>query len=122
MPQKSFTLFAQNCLIGLLSILALAGWTGCSAKGPTVAPVKGKVLLNGEPVTNGNVITIPTAGRGARGFIQSDGSFQLGTFATSDGAIVGLHKAAVVAYDKPANAGPESGNGKLLVPQKYINP
>jgi hypothetical protein len=35
---------------------------------------------------------------------------------------VGEHKVAVVAYERPASAGPESGNGKLLVPQQYTNP
>jgi len=106
----------------IMACLLLAAGSGCSKKGPTIVPVQGRVLLNGQPLTTGSVITIPAAGRGAKGFIQPDGSFQLGTYTARDGAIVGPHRTAVVAYDRPANAGPESGNGKLLVPQRYVNP
>jgi hypothetical protein len=106
----------------VLAFVLFASASGCSKKGPAIAHVKGRVLLNGQPLTTGSVITIPTAGRGAKSFIQTDGAFELGTFAASDGAIVGEHKVGVVAYDRPANAGPESNNGKLLVPQRYVNP
>jgi hypothetical protein len=87
-----------------------------------MAPVKGKVLLDGQPLTVGSVNTLPTAGRGAHGDIQSDGSFQLRTFAKNDGALVGRHKVSVSAYDSTGPKGPESPYGRLLVPQRYTNP
>jgi hypothetical protein len=103
-------------------IVLIAAYSGCSKSGPAVAPVKGTVLLDGKPMTKGTVITMPAAGRGAKSPIASDGSFQLGTFTKTDGAIVGTHSAAVIAYEPPPNAGPESPYGKLLVPKKYASP
>jgi hypothetical protein len=103
-------------------IVLVPACIGCHKSGPAIAPVKGKVLLDGKPMTKGTVITMPAAGRGAKSPIASDGSFQIGTFTKTDGAIVGTHRAAVVAYEPPPNAGPESPFGTLLVPKKYISP
>lgn len=94
---------------------------GCGGDS-NIAPVSGKVLLDGQPLPQGLVTTLPAAGRGARGVIQSDGSFKLGTLTESDGAVIGMHQVSVIAYDKPANAGPESGPGKLMIPEKYVSP
>ena len=85
-----------------------------------MAPVEGKVLLNGQPMTAGRVMTTPPSGRGANGIIQVDGTFELKTHNVGDGALVGTHTVAVVAYEGKAT-GPEAGPGKLLVPQRYIN-
>jgi hypothetical protein len=101
--------------------LAIAAVVGCGPKHPATASVKGKVLLNGQPLTLGSVGTIPAAGRAARGDIQPDGSFELQTFAPRDGALIGKHKVAVVAYDSSGGKGPESEYGKLLVPKRYAN-
>lgn len=95
---------------------------GCGPHGPAVAPVKGKVVLDGRPLAVGIVNTLPSAGRGAHGEIQADGSFQLHTFAKNDGALVGLHKVSVAAYDGSGGKTPESPYGKLLVPKRYLNP
>jgi hypothetical protein len=67
-------------------------------------------------------MTLPPAGRGANGPIAADGSFELRTFAKNDGALVGTHKVAVVTYAPTGKSGPEAGLGKLLVPDRYINP
>jgi hypothetical protein len=104
--------------IGAIVILAVAG---CGPKHPAMAYVKGKVLLNGEPMTMGSVGTVPTAGRGAHGDIRSDGSFELHTYAAGDGALIGNHKVAVVAYDQSGGKSPESEYGKLIVPKRYAN-
>jgi hypothetical protein len=122
MPQRLLTRIPDISRLCIFVLIFSIAFAGCSRKGPAIAPVKGRVLLDGRPLTTGSVITLPTAGRGAKSFIQHDGTFQLGTFGATDGAIVGEHKVAVVAYERPASAGPESGNGKLLVPQKYTNP
>lgn len=102
-------------------ILAVATVVGCGPKHPATALVKGKVLLNGQPLTLGSVGTVPAAGRGAHGVIQPDGSFELQTYAARDGALIGTHKVAVVAYDSSGGKGPESEYGKLLVPKRYAN-
>lgn len=102
----------------VLIVLAIAG---CDS-GRSLAPVKGKVLLDGQPLTTGLLVAIPPAGRGANGQIQSDGTFELSTNGDGDGAAIGTHKIAVIAYDGEPGAGPEAGYGKLLVPKRYVNP
>jgi hypothetical protein len=64
---------------------------------------------------------MPAAGRGANGAIQSDGTFELIT-GNVGGASIGTHKVAVAAYEAGARQGPESGPGKLLIPQRYASP
>jgi hypothetical protein len=107
--------------IGTLFLLLSAAFiVGCDQSTPEVAPVKGKVLIDGQPLKKGNVITLPSAGRGARGVIASDGTFELTTYVKGDGARIGMHKVGVVAYEG-GGKGPEAELGKLLVPQRYIS-
>ena len=91
---------------------------GCSESGPNLAPVKGKVLLDGQPLSSGRISTVPAAGRGANGAIQPDGTFELTTESPGDGAVVGTHAVSVVSY-APGGEGPEGGRGELLVPERY---
>jgi hypothetical protein len=105
----------------LLSSLPLLLLAGCGKTTPQTAPVNGKVTLNGQPLTSGTVITIPEAGRGARGVIGADGSFALQTYEKNDGAIIGRHRVGVVAL-MVAGKGPEGGFGKSLIPARYSNP
>jgi hypothetical protein len=95
---------------------------GCGSKHAPMAPVEGRVLLDGRPLASGSVGTIPVAGRGAHGDVQSDGSFALHTFGKNDGALIGKHKVGVVLYDMKGPKSPESPYGKLLIPQRYTNP
>lgn len=105
----------------LLVVVALAASVGCGDSGPALAPVRGKVLLDGQPLKFGNVLTQPKAGRGANGAIQPDGSFELNS-GREPGALIGLHNVAVVAYEGgDAARGPEAAQGKLLTPQRYAN-
>lgn len=67
----------------LIPVLALLGG-GCGSKAPEVGPatVKGRVLLNGQPVAGGLVVFAPNADRGSSGkpaFAETgpDGSYSL---------------------------------------------
>jgi hypothetical protein len=108
-------------LAAVFAGIALILIVGCGPKRPSMAPVKGKVLLNGQPMIAGSVGTVPSAGRGAHGDIKSDGTFELHTYSAGDGALLGKHKVAVVAYDASAGKTPESEYGKLIVPKRYAN-
>src|ERR1051326_1731749 len=101
----------RNPLLFIVAIFC----AGCGPGHPAVAPVRGKVLLDGHPLKIGMVNTLPAAGRGAHGVIQSGGSFQLHTYGKNDGALVGSHKIAIAAYDGSGGKTPESPDGKLLV-------
>lgn len=104
-----------------LSSLTLLILVGCAKTTPQTAPVNGKVVFNGKPLTTGTVVTIPDAGRGAHGVIGADGSFTLQTFEKNDGAILGRHRVGVMAV-MAGKKGPEGGYGKSLIPDRYNNP
>jgi len=74
--------------------------------------------LNGEPVTSGYIYTSPRKGRLATGKIREDGSFDLGTYGKSDGAIIGKH--AVMLAPIPSNEGP-TPEGAVVPPAKYAS-
>jgi hypothetical protein len=104
-------------------LLVLGIVAGCS-QNDSLATVEGIVRLDGRPLTTGTVRFVPAAGRAATGQIQSDGTFQLGTYADSDGAVIGIHKVAIIAYEaaggvKPAYEAGAQAN-KPLVPQRYM--
>lgn len=68
----------------LIPAFALIGGSGCGSKAPEVGPatVKGRVLLNGQPVVGGLVVFTPNAERGSSGkpaFAETgpDGSYAL---------------------------------------------
>jgi hypothetical protein len=80
-------------LICSLMTLAIAG---CGSKYPPTAPVKGKIIINGKPVTTGRISFHPTTGeRPAMANIQPDGSYSLTTFESGDGALLGHHKVSI---------------------------
>lgn len=110
----------------LLSGLLLPG-TGCDKPGSAaVVPVKGKVLLDGEPLKFGSVTLQPTRGQPARGDIGPDGDFTLSTYAPGDGAPIGRHKVKVTCYTsqdpaakKDTDAGAAGMLGDSLIPDRY---
>ena len=80
------------------------------------APVTGRVVMNGEPVTSGYIYTSPRRGRLATSGINDDGSFSLGTYDKGDGAIVGEH--AVMLAPIPSDEGP-TPEGAVVPPERY---
>src|SRR5215813_7535464 len=99
---------------GALVSLVLFGASGCG--GPTLFPVSGKVTYkDGKPVTAGFVIFEPLSQKiSARGEIQADGSFQLGTHRDNDGAMEGDYKVLVAPPPLP-----EEGKRRSPVHLKY---
>jgi hypothetical protein len=84
--------------------LGAALMSGCG--GPTMAPVKGRVLFNGQPVKEAGVTFSPVGAAGQKetgkpgtGFTDENGNFDLSTFKNYDGAIVGPHAVHVVLDD-----------------------
>lgn len=90
-----------------------------------VAPVRGTVTANGKPLDDGTIVFTPQRGRIAHAKIQPDGRFQLSTYKTHDGAIVGPHKVAIfdaaprgpgerIDFDHPAL--------QSAIPEQYRDP
>ncbi len=88
------------CKSALLSALLLGCCAGCGARGdgtlPDLIPVKGRVFLNGQPLTTGTIRFEPDDfGRPASGNLQSDGTFVLTTLKDGDGVVPGHHQVSI---------------------------
>ncbi|HZN32622.1 MAG TPA: hypothetical protein VFB80_02350 [Pirellulaceae bacterium] len=82
--------------------LSLFAAAGCGSQ--TLVPVSGKVTYkkDGQPVTAGLVIFEPLNQKiSARGEIQADGTFQLGTHGDNDGAMEGEYKVLIAPPPLP---------------------
>jgi len=74
--------------------------SGCSDGLPKRVPVSGKVLIDGKPVTSGNIRMAPAAGgRLSVAPIAADGSFKMTTFKLGDGCVLGKHVVTVLSFD-----------------------
>ena len=80
----------------MLLVLLVAG---CS-KGPKLVPVKGKVLIDGEPLPNAMIQVCPADGKAAFGRSDADGNFELMSYKEGDGCVTGTHKVVVVAVEQ----------------------
>ena len=96
------------CACALVPLVFL-GLGGCGS-GPALFPVSGKVTYkDGKPVTAGFVMFEPVGQKiSARGEIQPDGSFQLGTYGNNDGAIEGEYKVLIAPPPLPEEGKPRS--------------
>jgi hypothetical protein len=83
--------------VTLAALTLLAGVAGC---GTRLHPVSGRVLFDdGSPLKEGQVVCEMKEGEKtvmARGTLQPDGTFQLGTREPGDGARPGKYRVAVV--------------------------
>ena len=110
----------RQAFVAILGIW-LACQIGCSsAHELETAPVRGTVTLDGTPVSAGGVRFVPELGRGATAAIAEDGTYVLGTYRQSDGAIVGKHKVAVLQY-RVTEGGSGPPPGFVPIPSKYRN-
>src|SRR5439155_6667441 len=102
---------------GALVCLVLFAASGCG--GATLVPVSGTVTYkDGKPVTAGLVIFEPVSQKiSARGEIQADGSFQLGTHRDNDGALEGEYKVLVAPPPLPE----EGKRRRSPIHRKYQN-
>jgi hypothetical protein len=81
----------------LLAALGLLIFSGCTDNRPLRVPVSGRVLIDGQPLTLGNVKFVPSGGRPSSAKIDGEGRFTLTCYDGEDGAIPGTHRVAVSA-------------------------
>ncbi len=107
---------------------------------PKLGKVHGTVTYKGKPLDTGHIVFTPVMGKGgetgqnATGEINSNGSYELTTFDTGDGAILGQHVVTVTAqtgempkpdqygqikYELPKNAVPEKFGTAEKSPLRY---
>jgi hypothetical protein len=77
--------------------VALVCSSGCGDGRPERVPVSGVVLIDGQPLKQGNIKFVPKAGRPSAGKIGPDGRFSLTCYDGSDGAILGNHQVQVAS-------------------------
>src|SRR4051812_39027407 len=79
----------RNLLSTFLSLL-LSAVVGCSKGGPQIAPVHGRVTLDGQPLVNADIEFQPEgAQRASKGRTDADGRYELAYKRGQMGAIVG---------------------------------
>ncbi len=88
--------------------------TGCNSSKFEFAPVEGRVLLDGKPVTQAKIVFMPSAttddgeaGPYSQGLTNAEGRFTLETVETAPrkGAVVGPHR--IIVSTKQARLDPE---------------
>jgi hypothetical protein len=72
-----------------LFLTALAG-TGCEQAAVERVPVAGKVLIDGQPLTEGTIRFVPELGRPASSAILADGSFELASDSVDRSSQLGI--------------------------------
>jgi len=87
----------QKTLLAVAIALGIAH-AGCGRSPYELAPARGTVTIDGEPLCGGRVMFAPIArgesrdaGKPAFGTLQPDGSYVLTTYREHDGAVVGEH-------------------------------
>ena len=110
-----------------LAIALLAALSGCDSSGVgRLVPVRGKVTLDGQPLTTGSLVYMPSAEKGntsnyePAATINADGTYQLFT-AQRDGAPIGWYKVWVVAQAPADDKNPYAPT-KSLIPARYAEP
>lgn len=98
----------------------LISLSGCSGAGGTVA---GRVTVDGQPLTKGNISFAPEKeGPAAIGTIDGSGNYNL-QVGTINSIPPGKYKVTVVAVEPiPPIPGQPEAPPKLLTPPKYNNP
>lgn len=89
--------------------------TGCGNE-IKIVPVSGIVLIDGQPLTHGQIQVAPVGARPAYAKIGPDGRFTLGTNGDADGVSVGIHPVAVIAHQSLT-----AGSQKWHAPKKYMS-
>jgi hypothetical protein len=72
---------------------------GCGRGGPAIVPVSGQVLIDGKPLSKGNIRFVSETVRPASAMLDADGRFRLSCFDPDDGAIVANYRVAVTGTE-----------------------
>jgi hypothetical protein len=104
----------------------VAAVSGCGKRGPVLYPVKGVVLINGQPAVDVNVMFTPVIPPEAgatplspAGVTGEDGSFRLMSFKPGDGAPAGDYRVTVIY---PMNRFNKHLSGIDRLKGKFANP
>jgi len=117
---------SRQWAVVLISVVLLVGCGGVDRL--ETVPKTGTVTLDGVALQSGSVIFYPERGPAAKGVIQPDGTFSLMTYEEGDGAVLGLHRVAVICRESQGEASQETAMqgemplGKSLIPVDFSDP
>ena len=103
---------------GCLLSVVVWGLSGCGGTDIVLAPVRGRVTLDGRPVANTWVKFHPSKGRGSQARTDSNGVYVLEYTAERRGAIVGEHQVEVGTREATDALG-NPINRPELIPARY---
>ncbi|WP_145247767.1 hypothetical protein [Aeoliella mucimassa] len=106
----------MNHLKVAVCVAVLFVCVGCQDKHPEIVPVSGKVTIDGQPLTVGQVKILANDRRTAQATIQSDGTFKMSCYELNDGAPVGTHLAIVSAVESI-----DERSNRWHAPKRYAN-
>ncbi len=108
----------------LISAALASFFVGCHKSPYELAPVEGTVTVDGQPLTHAKVMFAPLAkgddahsGKAAMGVLNAEGSFILGTYGESDGAVVGEHSVTIINSEPTASAAVGNGGSVKAIPK-----
>jgi hypothetical protein len=113
-------IFRSICL-GTFIVAGLLSGCGGQAAGPKIAPVSGKVELDGQPLADALVEFNPESGRPAFGRTDADGRYSLVYSQSADGAAVGTYKVKITTGQEGNYAAGEMISPAVpeKLPEKY---
>jgi hypothetical protein len=98
---------------GTLFLIAILIIAGCSKSGPDLAPVSGRVTLDGQPIVSTDVTFEPDGRKSPSvGRTDKDGRYVLGYKRGVEGSIIGMNTVRISTVTKITG-------GAQLVPARY---
>ena len=98
-----------SCLVSILIV------SGCSKSGPEIAPVSGRVTVDGQAMENVDVVFQPTDARSpSYGRTDKDGHYRLGYKRGVEAALVGSHGVGISISRELVRNPPHIKNTELL--------
>lgn len=86
-------MICRNSMLRVWILTLTAFHAGCIKSDiPELGSVKGKVTMNGKPVTGADLESLPVRGRPAYGVIQPDGSYEMMYKKNVHGSLLGVCK------------------------------
>lgn len=110
LPKTAAHVVRLTLLAGLLS--------GCGSSGADVAPVRGRVTLDGAPMAGARIRFQPEAGGGSPsyGAADADGNYVLGYNRNQSGALIGWH---TISIERGGHGDPENKAKPPALPARY---
>jgi hypothetical protein len=116
-------------MIRLIAVVVIAVTLspGCGKNPHRLAPVSGKVTMNGNPLANAWVAFLPdtkpghTASPTSRGKTDAQGRYTLATWENASGAVVGTSKVRISTMESTGGSEGEGGIviARETVPERY---